>query len=331
MSAQPPVKPVTPAPVLPAAVQRQVDIANDMMAKIYPPAPEGEPKPGELASQAGDASPTPPAPPAPPDTGWEQKYRVLQGKYDAEVPRLAHQITDLNRQLDALRDENRQLKETPKPPAPATKKVTAEEIEEFGPELVDLIGRRAEELYEPVVQSLRQEVETLKQQLGNVSTQTAQATRSLLVDSLRAAVPEYLQINQSPDFIQWLDVTDELAGVARGVMLRQAFEANDAQRVIAFFSRFKREHASATAGNGGSPAPTAPRTPEFTMQQQVAPGTTAASFPSTTGAQGQRRWTPADIQMFYADVARGKYRTNPAEQRRIELEILSATSGRKAS
>ena len=59
-----------------------------------PPAPEPSPEPAPAAPVASTDVPHP-EPQEVPEEKWEHKYRRLQGKYDAEVPRLHQQVKEL--------------------------------------------------------------------------------------------------------------------------------------------------------------------------------------------------------------------------------------------
>ena len=64
----------------------------DTKAKDQVEEPKAEAKPEE--AKPADAKPTEVT------DGFEQKYKTLRGKYDAEVPRLHQQVKELTEQLD---------------------------------------------------------------------------------------------------------------------------------------------------------------------------------------------------------------------------------------
>jgi len=88
---------------LPQAVERAGQLADQLFEEAYgkpgeaPPATNGEaPPPAPAAAPPENGAQAPAA--APPEDSWESRYKVLTGKYNAEVPRLAA--------------DNRTLKET---------------------------------------------------------------------------------------------------------------------------------------------------------------------------------------------------------------------------
>jgi hypothetical protein len=90
---------------LPQAIQRQVDAAEALLTGANQPAEtqnealQSAPEPTqEPTAQSFEPTPEPsPAPQQQPRDEWQQKYQILQGKYNAEVPQLHHQVKYLTR------------------------------------------------------------------------------------------------------------------------------------------------------------------------------------------------------------------------------------------
>ena len=100
--------------VLPGSVQRQLDQAAEIEAQAYgqPAALDIEntvetPEPAVTAPQAEQPT-APVTQKVVTDEVWEQKFNVLRGKYEAEVPRLHAQIRELNDQIQALAQRQEQ-------------------------------------------------------------------------------------------------------------------------------------------------------------------------------------------------------------------------------
>lgn len=309
---------------LPEAVRKQVAAADAIIEQMNAD-PEAEaPNPAEMPTDVPEvqdkqeaAAPAPqpepePEPEAKPREDWKQKYLVLQGKYDKEVPRLHERLRDSDGHIRSLQDQLTRLsttvatmqelqKEKPEP-APA-QLVTPEEIDQFGPDLIDVVERVAKQAIAPYVDQKFNEVQkSVKQVDESVASQRktmAESARERLYERLDAAVPGWDAINKDPVFVGWLREVDQFSGQPRGILLRAAFEKNDAERVVKFFQGFQKEHAVETS----DPKPAAPESkgPQQNLDELVAPGT-----PKTgpTGAQEEsgkgRIWTQRDIQGFYA-------------------------------
>lgn len=340
---------------LPKAAQRQVEEANRLIAAmsgkepeqpeqkdpelqvVEPPVveePPAEPPVEQVVTDQGTPAEPPPAE-QPPAEDFEHKYNVLQGKYDKEVPRMRREMQQLTEELDNMRSLLAQMQDTKPEPATfeASKLVTDEEIEEYGSDLIDLVGRRAKEVYEPVVNELKSEVESLKQQLGGVSKTVGANSRDRLLAQLDKRVEDWQELNTSPEFLDWLDEVDPYSGDQRGRMLRAAFQKNDTERVIAFFNGFKNEHAvvsppSAT-DSGVEEETSTPGTPAVDLESLAAPGKASRKPGTPTSTQEPKRvWTRRQISEFYKDVQLGKYKSDEQKQiqKAIERDIIRATT-----
>lgn len=337
---------------LPKAVQKQIDEANrlhETLSKGPPPADDGQP-PAPAAAAAPtppDLGATPPAapsggepatPPAPATEGWEQKYRVLQGKYNAEVPRMQRQVHEqsgliqqLQQQLTAtqtmLASLTRQQGAAPAAPAAPTALVKKEEVETFGEDLTDYIRRVAQEAVLPQVeqrlQPVQQQVEQVRSVASQVVERSAQTAQERMFETLDRDIPDWRKQNNDEGFLAWLAQQDPYSGETRQALLRRAYERNDTPRVVAFFKGYRSEHAVVTP----PPAPAAatpPPAPQKTLDSFVAPGTVKAGATGAQDGAGKRIWTQAEIGQFYNDRRAGKYRANPERAAELERDIVAA-------
>lgn len=342
---------------LPKQVQASINEANRIAAEIKaqqeadaaaaqkPPTPPEPPAPASPASDpaAAQAPPAPPAPatPAQPSDGFEQKYRVLQGKYNAEVPRLQNQTRELSetvrrleqqltaqQMLVASLSQNRgAAPEGQRPtPSPTTKLVKDEEVRDFGEDLFDFVSRAARQAVMPEVEErlrpMTQRVEQVSQAAHVAAAETAETKRERVHALLDREVPKWREMNEdSADggFIAWLSQADAFSGKVRGELLKEAYEQHDGPRVVSFFKGFLNENAIV------NPRPAPPTGgSQKTLEDFVAPGT---AKPGSTGAPneaGKRTWTEQEIGKFYSDVRAGVYRKDAAKKAEIERDIFAA-------
>lgn len=351
MSAQP-----SPTSHLPKNVRAQIERANQIVADMNkPPDPPADPAAVVPPAPPAAATPTPPTPPPPepppapppPDT-MEHKYKVLQGKYNAEVPRLQQRV---GAQENEIRDLKQQLlnqqsllaslsaARAPAPPlAPAASPLTPEEIKEFGPDLIDVIGRVAKSTLLPEIESRVKPVQARverTEQATKTATEAVQRTAyEKMLDLLQHEVPNFRQVNGEPGFISWLQQADPYAGRLREDLLQEAYKANDGPRVVAFFKGYLAENAATTP-----PAPPAPPAPppaavaeaQRTMESLVAPGTPKSGPGSAPTDTGKRVWTRAEIGTLFQQIHSYalKGRKVPDELRAQERDVHKAqTEGR---
>lgn len=335
------------------AVQKSAKEAEELHREIYgDPAPEGEegateevveskattetapPEQAPVESKTTVEDAPPPPPPEPEKDQWEHKYKTLQGMYNREVPELQGKIRKLQGEKEGLENIIATMSTGPAPAegaAPkASKLVTEEEIADWGPEMTDYFRRLATEQYAGDLEELRAENRKLQNQnlqlqksVGTVEADRSADGRSRLLAALAEQVPDWQEINVSPDFLNWLDSSDAFSGRSRHELLLEAYEGNDTPRVAAFFKSFKRDKAVVSEA---PKAPAAPAQPTVRLDTLVAPGKAPSTTtqPSSDAGNDQKVWGQSEIQQFYRDVQRGVYRGKDAEKTRIEAAIVKA-------
>lgn len=334
---------------LPKQVQKQIEEANRIAAQVYGN-PETPPDPN---APPADPAPAPGEPAAPvptpiPQESAEHKYKVLQGKYNAEVPRLqrahaqqAEEVRQLRDQLTATQNLLASLGQrgepaaSPSNPPTRTKLVKDEEIKEFGADLYDFMKRVVrEETQSEISSQVEGKVRPISQkvdQVANAATSVAQRVvkndEQAVLDLLEEKVPNWLQLNEDEGFLQWLNVREPYTGVARGQLLTEAFKAHDGPRVVAFFNGYLTEHAAAVtppANPQPSAAPAPPAAPPQALDRFVAPGASRPGPSNAPDVSGKRVWTRAEIAGFYAARSAGRFRSKPDEAKRLESDIFAA-------
>lgn len=339
---------------LPAQVRKHVDRANQLIEQINapaggettPPVP-AEAAPAPEAPVAAQPTPPEPAPAQPAKADFEQQYRVLQGKYNAEIPRLQAQLRELmgaNRTLqeqvtatNALLASLGGQAQRPASGASASPQpvrlVKDEEIREYGADLIDVVQRAAREAVMPEVERrIDQRVQPVVQKIENVANQsTSVAQRIVKQDQasvhrlLTESVPNWQQLDTDEGFIGWLDQQDPFSGRTRGEMLNEAYRSLDGPRVVAFFKGYLNEHAAVTPPASGATAASQGASPQPRLEDMVVPGVPkAGAAGAQDGANNKRIWSRTEIGKFYHDKQQGLYRSDPKKAAAIEADIFSA-------
>lgn len=260
---------------------------------------------------------------------WEHKYKVLNGKYKAEVPRLQGQVRELSGQISQLQATLSSLevaKSAEQADAePAAALLKDDEITEYGAELIDVVKRAAREELAPEVTRLSSENAELKRQLSTFNEGNAKSARQTVYDALNDKVPTWEALNLDTGFLQWLGTLDAYTNRLRSDLLKEAFEANDAARVVVFFEGYLNENAAVSQQQGQTPAK---RTAQVDMSTLAAPGKPrGGAAPGTQ--EGQQTWRQAEISAFYADVRRGKFKNDPKQKLKIEQSINAAVNSNR--
>lgn len=328
---------------LPAAIQKQIDRANELAKQVYGEASNEPEKPNDAAADSEKAEATPPeqqvnTPQPTPTQDWEQKYRVLQGKYNSEVPRLQDQIRTQSTQLRTLQDQitstqallttvNERRNEEPAVLKSSKKFVKDEEIEVFGSDLYDFIQRAAKDSVLPEVEArVQTQLQPVSQRVDQVASNAhaaaqfaARTSEQKVFDLLSEHIPNWSSINEDENFLGWLDLADPYSGQKRGELLTTAFKRHDGPRVLAFFKGYLNENTAAGNTSSATPAPTQKKLENF-----VAPGAPKAGAASAQEGAGKRIWTTAEIKQYFQDLQRGKYRTRPDYAKKLEADIFAA-------
>jgi hypothetical protein len=262
-----------------------------------------------------------------PEETVTQKYKTLQGMYNAEVPRLHQQNREMTQRIQQMEQLLASLSaQQPAQPTsqPVVEKLVSDkEAEEYG-ESIDVMRKVSREELIPVAQRLAQIEQMLRQMQMNVVPQVqAVAQRQQMTAEqqfwadLTRVVPNFRQINDNTDFQSWLLQADPLTGITRQTYLDDAQRSLDAGRVANFFRAWLESTGQATvAQSTGSAAASE-------LEKQVSPGRSRSTGTPATAKQG-KMYTPQDIQKFFNDVRQGKYKGREQERDRIERDIFAA-------
>ena len=335
---------------LPSAVKKQAEKAEQLIKENKdrntgnPPAPASanppaSPSPTPAPAAPVAAAPTPP-PAAPASDEWKQKYEVLQGKYNAEVPKLHDNVKQMQIAVQKLQKDLETAKAAPTPPPQpafeAGKYVKKEDIEEYTPEMTTFIRSVAREelegnisavlekllptLLEPylgkTLKPLQEKVETVATRFDTREARDFKSSEDKFFDSLEANIKSktgltFEAINTHPSFLGWLSQKDPRSRRVRQELLDEARSALDAEWAASFFSDFVTEHPNTVVA---SVAPTV-------VPDRMGGGGNDPSNPNTPKG---RIWKRSDITAFYADVSTGKYKGRDQEKQQIETDIYAA-------
>lgn len=263
----------------------------------------------QTPAQAADAT----------DETWKHKFLSMQGRYNSEVPKLRDQIKAMGSEIGNLN----KLLTTVRQPAPVKAEdtfkssVTAEQVAEYGPELIELINSVVKDATAEHVK----EINFLKGQLKQTDTQLAGNAREQLLVNLNTQVPDWEAINTSKEFVDWLALPDAYSGDIRHNMLKAAFEANNSPRVIAFFKGFLAELAAMAPAEEEPGKRIVPKTP---LKSLAAPGRAKSTAAPSNAPAEKPIFTAHQIAQFYTDKSLGKWRGRENEAKELEAAIFLA-------
>jgi len=317
---------------LPKAIAQAAQDADQLIGELESGNPPlVDPETGVPIATAVEPRQEPaPAAPQQPDA-LEQKYRSLQGKYDAEMPVLRGQVQTYERinqnlaaQVAQLTEQMTQMQQAKPVQIPAAQAVTDKDVETYGSDLIELIKRVSGADAQAVAQAMKGEISSLARTVASdvvaVKQNLQQTDRVLYDQRLTEAVPNWREINVDQGWLSWLNEYDPLLGTTRQTALTDAYNKFDDVRTIAFLKAY-----IATVPRSQDPAPT----PRDELARQVSPRAAQSNQPAPTADQGGRIWHQQEIGDFYRDLLQGKYKHSPARAEALKKEIDEAVaSGR---
>jgi hypothetical protein len=248
-----------------------------------------------------------------PEKDFKHEYEVLQGKYNAEVPRLAEELRSLKDELAAIK----------------AGQVKVEEKKKVG--IVDLLGQdpnieslKAEypDVYNAVtfinqkaVDMLEAKIATIEGKLEETHIVTEKTAKENFYNDVDT-VKDWKVINKSQEFNDWLDERDPLTGFVRREILADAYGQMDSVRVKGFFQEFQKT----------VPPVVKPTTSTVVEDKTVigAPKGAGGKIPVDKGEQKIEYIKASDVQKFYRDSVRGIYKGREADEAKEEARINKA-------
>jgi hypothetical protein len=342
---------------LPEQIRKQREAAQAIIAKHYGPQPGAEGDAANAAPAAAPAAADAPAPvgeaaaPVPADTPaqtsaveaappagsstpedensatYAQRWRSLQGQFN-RAQALLQETVAAKQSLELLVT---QMQMAPTAAAAGQPKhVTDKDRTEFGVDMVDFARRVTREEMAPLAQAVQMLAARIDQlqgvvpQVQRVAQAQAQTAEERFFEALTRRVPSWKAVNEAPAFHQWLLSADPISGLQRQVILEDAHQRLDLERVVSIFT-------AGMAATGASPAPAStaatptPSAAATRLERQVAPGRASAATAPPKQVE-KKQWTRDGIRQFFADKQRGVYKGREEEAKSIERDIFNAQS-----
>ena len=319
---------------LPEQLQRQVDEAEVVLQQLQqentaPATPAASVQATDIPQSASVASVQPATTPEDQNSEtYAQRWRSLQGIHNTTLRRLqdtSQRVAQLEHMLSTLQAQP-PAQPQPQQSTQSSGYLTEKDRTDYA-DSIDVMRRAAREEFAPVIAQLQQTINSLGQ---NVSTQVQRVEQrqsmtqaEIFYQKLKQVVPNWEQINASPDFQAWLGEVDPQTGIQRQIYLNDAHSRLDVDRVAYFFRAGAAQHQAA-------PAQISPQTVTHSapsqLELQVSPGRTRTTAPTHTGNTQEKQWARSAISKFYDEVRRGLYRGKDAERAQIENDIIAASS-----
>jgi uncharacterized coiled-coil protein SlyX len=294
-----------------ADTKKKVDAVGTEDTEADGPDPNTEEVTEPAETTSADTSPTDVA-----DPGLEQKYKTLQGKYNAEVPRLHQQVKMLTEQLNELKAQKAEKVEEPTKPKERVSYVTEADEAEFGKELIDVQRRVAREVsqeYEERLEAQTKVIEELRSQVANTGTRVGEMS---FAQRLQQLVPDFVQIDNDERWIAWLNEVDPILRGPRRIQAKAAFEAGDVEAVAHYVNLFKQSIAQPE-----DPAKDARRAE---LQKQVAPNRSANSARAQSAGREAKIYSAREVADAWNKIRVLNSRGSLDEAAKLEADLTAA-------
>lgn len=321
------------SPKIPKSVERQAEEAERLLQELQPkpqdegkteetPAPEPEVKEPDSKEEPKVEEEAPPQPTAPDAKEYErlqQAHKVLQGKYNAEVPRMAERIRFLEEQLVSKANNAPEKKETA--PTPKTidgvlKKLRGDYGDDFADGVSELIDARIDD-------KLNTALKTVNANVENVSQVVHMTREDRFREELTELVPNWKTIYADPEFSNFLDREDALSGLTLRDLAQDANKKLDAKRLAKFYKAFDKEsNPQSKEPESKTPAEAKPKVDK--REALITPATGTKQNNSAVGGEKPDYIRASEIDKFSKDVSRGLYRHKPKEMDAYEARINRA-------
>jgi len=258
---------------------------------------------------------------------WESRYKSLQGKYNAEVPRLQDTVNSMQQQMSVLIAKAIEAKpsveeiEAEKGPA-HMKYLKEDEVADYGEEVLELQARMAKGVAE---QLIRAEVSPLLKRIEYLESQVTESSDQIFWSKVEEQVPGAREMNQSDaSWHAFLDGIEPNSGLSYREIGARAVSEGRPSRLVTLFKSYLGTNSS-----GVEEPPVASDAPKVPTAK---PRKTASKANVAPREKAKPSFTEKDIQRFYTDCVRGKFKGRDEERRKLEREIdLAVSEGRIAA
>lgn len=282
---------------LPNSVQQQADYADAIEQSIQGGVTEGAGQANMQTQPMTDVDET---------EKLRNRYASLQGKYNAEVPRLQSNLKDLESRYQQLMEENESLRSEIAHNEANQSYLTQEDTDAYGEDMVDLVRRGAREeaaRYASEAAVMKAQIQELQAQVQASTYKADQIREESFYSTLTKECPQWESQNSDPGFLAWLDEADPVYGFQRNEALQRAFNNLDPFAVAQIFNQYARLRSAPLA-------------------RQVSPNVSRGA--SGGAPVNDQIWTNEQIAAFYEAWRR---RQIPEDQAvAIEKEINAAVA-----
>jgi len=218
----------------------------------------------------------------------QQAYRVLEGKYRAEVPRFADEVRNLKNEIESLKQSSKPqpVEQSAAPTNGKTDKDMLDEMSDVAlaaevgwtPEQMDELGGRfvAEGMLLAMrTREKRNQSETFAR-LEQIQSMTQKAMQPAVESALTGLVKNYDELKGHPDLDRFLEMRDQFSGRTYREHLSEYSAAGDIQGMANVYSVFDTLLEPVESPQKPAEKPAVKPAPNLSSQVQPRPGAPGA-------------------------------------------------------
>ncbi|MEM1152949.1 MAG: hypothetical protein AAGI44_02345 [Pseudomonadota bacterium] len=255
---------------------------------------------------------------------YKKRFEVLQGKYNAEVPRLNARIKQLEEsqgdpaEVQRLRAEIQTLTQQL---AQAHTASTTSQLE-ISPDatLADLEDEYGEKFVNGLKSLIRKEMAGTTERVDNVESQVQGDAKARFLSAMRQTLQaqdiDFDSYNNGADFLAWLQepVSDLDPGRTRQAALNEAANSHDVTKASKFFVEYRQSLGASAEDSKGGP-----------LSQHVQPGSDGGQAQPGAPASG---WDPVAFKELGRKLTAGEITLDEfqAEEQRMYAALTAQNS-----
>lgn len=259
-----------------------------------------------------------PEPERKPRTDWKKRFVGLQKSHEAtirqhevDMSNLREQINELHRSLIESRSQEREVQGDIFDGA-----FTQEDEDTFGPDGMAVVKKATRVAIEKQLNPLKEQLKRSEEaRLADIQERTRERKSEeyqQFLSRLSTLAPDYAELNADKGFLEWLSMPDDFSGLPRKTLLRQAEAARDVMRVADFFIAYEQSKSAVQR-----------RGPSVEAKRRMVPTGTGTSAPPKN-QQEVGYYRKSDINKFYSDVGKGRYKGQEDVIKATEAAIEAA-------
>lgn len=241
----------------------------------------------------------------------EQRYNVSKPKYDSNIFKLKQENIELQKSRVELSKALNKLRQA------TSSESTSDKFDKlFDKQTIDVLGQKTVDSIKEAIKSTndrvdKQEQDRTQDQIKATEKDIADrvvADYNVFLTELTRMVPDQEVINSDPEFIKYLQGTDEFSGKVRMNLLKKAEAEREASWVAKLFLDYKKTKQV--------------KEPTDSINKRIAPSKDGSTTVHDITDNG--KVTMAFVDKFYNDVTKGVYKGRYNEQMEIEKQIDQA-------